>query len=411
MKPAPNKHLMKIAVVTETYPPEVNGVARTVQKMVQGLLARGHRVDLFRPRQKGPALVRNGKLTQHLVAGMHVPFYPEVQIGVPAYRTLVKSWRRNRPDMVHIITEGPLGLAALLAARKLDIPMLSDYRTNYQQYAKHYRVSFVHGFAESYMRRFHNRTNGTLCPTHEMRDYLASRGFQNLSVVGRGVDVAAFSPMHRSAELRKSWNLGRDGRAVLYVGRIAPEKNIDLAIEAFKAMQQVDPKLKMVLVGDGPSRKILEETHPDLIFAGMKRGEELSEYYASGDIFLFPSVTETFGNVILEAVASKLALVSFDYAAAKEKLEDGVSAALAPLGRNDIFIEKACELARDRGLVQDLRREGFAVSKQCSWEYIIRQIEDLYLEHRKPRIQKPTLVPARNAAEAERDPIARIVNS
>ena len=168
---------------------------------------------------------------------------------------------------------------------------------------------------------------------------------------------------------------------MIYVGRIAAEKNIDLAITAFRAMQQVDSKLKMVLVGDGPQRARIEAANPDLIFAGMRRGQELAEYYASGDIFLFPSTTETFGNVITEAMASKLALVSYDYAAAREKLKDGESAALAPFDDRAAFIQKACELAGDRALVNEYRARAFAISRQCSWERLIRQMEDIYLSH------------------------------
>ncbi len=405
MKRNQQKRNLRIAVVTETYPPEVNGVARTVQRMVQGLLARGHRIDLFRPRQQGPALIRNGDLTQHLFPGLRMPFYPEVQIGMPALPSLLETWRENRPDLVHIITEGPLGMAALLAARQLDLPTLSDYRTNYQQYARHYRVGFIHRLAEGYMRTFHNLTNGTLCPTHEIKTYLAGRGFENLNVIGRGVDTASFSPMRRSIELRKSWGLHREGRAVLYVGRIAPEKNIDLAITAFRSMQTIDSKLRMVVVGDGPGRGRLQKNNPDLIFAGMKRGRDLSEFYASGDIFLFPSATETFGNVILEAMASKLAVVAFDYAAAREKLVDGVSAALAPPGRPDVFIEKANEMARDRSLTTEFRGRAFAISRQCSWERIIRELETLYREFAPQGLrvleqQNPAAQPGETAVRA-----------
>lgn len=404
MKRDKKKSPLRIAVVTETYPPEVNGVARTVQRSVQGILARGHRVDLFRPRQEGPALVRNGNLTQHLLAGLRMPFYPEVQIGMPAYPSLLASWKQDRPEIVHIITEGPLGLAALLAARKLKIPVLSDYRTNFQQYARHYSVGFVHSIADGYMRGFHNRTQQTLCPTHQIRDDLLARGYKNLSVIGRGVDTSAFSPVRRSAELRRNWGIGRDGRAVLYVGRIAAEKNIALAIDAFRSMQEIDPKLKMILVGDGPQRQRLEAGNPDLIFVGMKRGPELADYYASGDIFLFPSVTETFGNVILEAMASKLALVSYDYAAAREKLEDGVSAALAPMEDRAAYIRKACDLAADRGLVNEYRSKAFAVSRQCSWDLVIREIEDLYYRFREPRRLTQRLAP-----EQSRDEFAQAV--
>ena len=154
------------------------------------------------------------------------------------------------------------------------------------------------------MRNFHNRTDTTLVPTQELRDTLAQDGYQNLQVVARGVDTTLFHPDKRSAELRQQWGVADDELAIIYVGRISPEKNLPLVLLTFKAMQVCNSKLKLVLVGDGPVRAELQRQNPEYIFAGMRTGEDLAAHYASGDIFLFPSMTETYGNVTVEAMAS-----------------------------------------------------------------------------------------------------------
>ena len=302
---------LRIVMVSETYPPEVNGVARTIAIVVEGLRARGHELQLVRPRQ-GPAdrALDEPGFGEMLRPGMQIPRYSQLRMGLPSKRALLQAWQRARPDIVHVATEGPLGWSALAAARALGIPVATDFHTNFHAYSSHYGFGWVARAVTGYLRRFHNRADCTMVPTQEMADDLARLGFERLCVVGRGVNVATFSPRKRDAALRAQWGAGEDTPVALCVSRFAPEKNLPLVLEAYRAMRAARPDTRLVLVGDGPMTGGLQRSGLGMVIAGRLVNGALSAHYASGDIFLFPSTTETFGNVTMEAMASGLAVVA-----------------------------------------------------------------------------------------------------
>ncbi|MGA8005928.1 MAG: glycosyltransferase family 1 protein, partial [Burkholderiales bacterium] len=323
---APRGGSLRIAMVTETYPPEVNGVARTIGLMVEGLRSRGHAIQLVRPRQhRGEPRANESGFEELLRPGIPVPRYTQLKMGAPGARVLASAWRRWRPDLVHIATEGPLGWSALTAARKLKLPVVTDFHTNFHAYSKHYGISWLRRPIEGYLRHFHNRADCTLVPTEELAEQLGARGFERLRVVGRGVNPQVFSPERRSAAVRAGWGAGDDTLVALCVSRFAPEKNFPLVIEAYQAMRRQRPDTTLVLVGDGPLLEQLRRARIGCVIAGRLVNGELSAHYASADVFLFPSITETFGNVTLEAMASGLGVVAYDYAAARQHLEHGRS--------------------------------------------------------------------------------------
>jgi len=363
-----------ICFVTETYPPEINGVALTLARLINGLAARGHTVSMIRPYQRGfDSVAIDSAVT--LVRGFPLPGYHGLQFGLPAGGLLRRLWAKQRPDVIYIATEGPLGWSAMCTAKRLGIAALSGFHTNYHSYSRHYRFGCLQSFVFRYLRHLHNGTRGTMVASLDLRDRLQSLGFRNLTFLGRGVDRSLFAPERRSAELRRSWGLcGRD-LAVLYVGRIAPEKNLPLAVDAYHAMYRVDNSLKFILVGDGPLRSILEKKHPNLIFCGMKIGEALAHHYASADIFLFPSETETFGNVTLEAMASGLAVVAYNYAAAKLHLAHEETGLLAPCGDSKAFIASAVRLVSETQLLYKLRTRAREYTASLSWARVIETFE------------------------------------
>jgi glycosyltransferase involved in cell wall biosynthesis len=375
MKPSGTRGALRLAVVTETYPPEINGVARTVGLMVEALLERGHEVQLIRPRQgRERAPSTDQALRERLVAGFAIPFYRHLQIGLASPSMLHKEWSQWRPDLVHVVTEGPLGWAAVSAARRLAIPICSDFHTNFHSYSRHYGFGMFAGAVARYLRALHNRADCTLVPTAQMRANLEALGFERVAVVGRGVDTQLFSPARRSERLRAAWGCRQGDAVALHVGRLAPEKNIGLFVEAALGMHAIDPKLRVVLVGDGPRGPALRTRHPDFVFAGMRSGEDLAEHYASADVFLFPSTTETFGNVTLEAMASGLAVIAYDYAAAQQYLRHGVSGLLAPQGDAGEFVQMAAQLARNRKLRSRFGQQARIAAESASWD---RAFDDL----------------------------------
>jgi glycosyltransferase involved in cell wall biosynthesis len=371
---------IRIAVVTETYPPEINGVARTVGPMVDWLLARGHAVELVRPRQRlEPARAPRPGLDETLTAGAAVP-RTQVQVGFALPGRLAAGWRAARPDLVHVVTEGPLGWAAVWAASALGIPVCSDFHTNFHSYAGHYGFGWMQGAVTAYLKWIHNRTVSTLVPTEQLRAELEQLGFERLRIAGRGVDAKLFDPARRSAELRRQWGCADDELVAISVGRLAPEKALDLFASAVRAMQAIDPRIRVVVVGDGPERARLQRRNPDFHFAGARVGEDLGAHYASADVFLFPSTTETFGNVTLEAMASGLAVLAYDDAAARQHLVHAKSGLLAARGNSRLFVQLAGLLAQDPSMRVPLGREARYAALEVPWERKFPELEAALLD-------------------------------
>ena len=369
---------LRIAFVTETYPPEVNGVSMTVARVVDGLRARRHRVQLVRLRQNTDTWSHTDLGDEVLMRGWPIPRYPDLKMGLPQTGVLFDLWSANRPDLVHIATEGPLGWSALRAARRLGVPVSSDFRTNFHAYAQHYGISLLKRPVLAYLRYFHGRTACTMVPTESLRRELTEQGFRDLSVVARGVDTVRFNPAKRSADLRRQWGARDEDMVVLCVGRLAPEKNLSDLLSAYQAMCRRQPRAKLVLVGDGPARPALQAACPEAILAGSLTGESLPVHYASADAFLFPSLTETFGNVTPEAMASGLPVLAYDYAAAAQLIVSGDNGLLAAYGQSDDFMGQAERLAADP---QWARRMGLAArarAERLAWDAVIDQVEALF---------------------------------
>jgi glycosyltransferase involved in cell wall biosynthesis len=348
---------MRIAIVTETYPPEINGVALTVAGLAQGLSDSRHQVQVVRPRQSPSDT--EGSLTDAidtvLVRGARLPRYPGLQFGLPAARRLRALWKSERPDAIYVATEGPLGYSALRAARALGVPACTGFHTRFDDFARHYGLGLITPMVFGYLRRFHRRGAATLVPTAELRDFLDANGFGNVVLLRRAVDIELFSPQRRDESLRAQWGLKPNQLAVIYVGRIAPEKNLALAVRGFRELQKRHPDARYIWVGDGPARAALAAENPDFIFTGIQRGTDLARHFASADLFLFPSITETFGNVTLEAMASGVPTVAFDYGAAREHLTDACGRRV-PFGDENAFVGAIAELSENEAIRQAMRQ-------------------------------------------------------
>jgi glycosyltransferase involved in cell wall biosynthesis len=319
--------------------------------------------------------MRNGSFREILVTGIPIPRYTQLKMGVPSRRTLERRWEEERPDIVHIATEGPLGWSALAAARRLGIRVATDFHTNFHTYTRDYGLGWLARPVAAYLRSFHNRAACTMVPTREIAAELAAQRFERLRVVGRGVNPEVFSPARRSPELRSSWGADDGTLVALCVSRFAPEKNFPLVIEAYETMRRVRTDTKLVLVGDGPMADALKKMNVGYVIAGRKVNGELAMHYASADVFLFPSMSETFGNVTLEAMASGLGIVAYDYAAAREVLRHGETALLARFGDAAAFVSHAETLARDKTLAAALGRAARQRAESLTWERVVDDFE------------------------------------
>ncbi|WP_295541624.1 glycosyltransferase family 1 protein [uncultured Thiohalocapsa sp.] len=369
----------RIAVVTETYPPEINGVANTMRQLVGGLAERGHHVLLVRPRQAADRGVRPPR-GHFLVPGLPIPGYRGLRFGLPVYWRLRQLWLRRRPEVLYVATQGPLGHAALQAALQSSIPVITGFHTQFHQYSRHYGLGLLTQPIVNTLKSFHNRSDATLVPTTALRSQLRDAGFRNVHLFSRGVDTGLFDPVRRSHALRREWGCGADDVVALYVGRIAAEKNIGLALDTMDALTARIGNIRCVLVGDGPGRARLARSHPGYRFVGARTDEALATHYASGDLFLFPSLTETFGNVVTEAMASGLTVSAFDYAAAHEHIRHGTNGLLTPCGDETAFMDQALTAAAAPAQLRAMGRAARQTAESLSWPQVIASVEERLLD-------------------------------
>lgn len=381
---------MRYAIVTETYPPEVNGVALTVQGLENGLRARGHEVSLVRPRQDDEAATDDGRELR--VRGLGLPRYPGLKFGLPATGALLRRWGDNPPDAIYVATEGPLGWSALRAARRLGVPAATGFHTRFDEYMRNYGFPFLQGTALRWMRRFHNSAQATLVPTTELAEFLRGCGFDNVVRLARAVDPSHFDVGKRDISLRAAWGVGENALVAIYVGRIAPEKNLELAVRTFREIQKQRPDARFVWIGDGPARAKLAEDNPDFVFCGVRRGEDLARHFASGDLFLFPSHSETFGNVTLEAMASGVPTVAFDYGAAREHLRDGVHG--AAVDGDEAFIAAALRIANDEALRRAMSAAGRDAMQMLHPDQVASDFDAVLAHLARTRRQHASAAPA-----------------
>ena len=357
---------MHIEFLTDTYPPDVNGAAKTIAHLVTCLRAEGHKVTIMGPHPE----------SELKIASVRVPKYASVNLGLITQSRLRKHWQKSRPDVIYIAGEAFLGASAVKAASQLGIPTIAGYHTNYDQYAANWKMKFLAARATRYMINFHRRATATVVPSESVMNDLQELGYNNLHVLGRGVDAELFHPSKRSLDRRAEWGAEADTPVALFASRISPEKNLTLLSQAFKKMQQLNPDTRCVIVGDGPSYKRFKRENPNVICYRFKHGDELAEIYASADIMVFPSLTETFGNTVTEALASGLVVVAYDYAAAQMHIEHEVNGLLADYGNEQQFLQNCDQAMR---LVSDdsLRTAAHRSVSNLTWDTVAARLVDI----------------------------------
>lgn len=361
---------MNLLLVTDTYPPDINGVSRTLHTWTEALRKRGHRVEVVTTLAGGESEGEG----RRVCASFPIPGYPGLRIGMATTRGMMKVIQETGAEVLYVATETPLGIAAIRAARKLGLPVVSGFHTNFQTYLEKYRLPGLESVAKAALRSLHNQTARTLTPSEDTAAVLRSWGVKNVGVLGRGVDTGLFHPEKRDEALRKTWGAGSDTLVAVYVGRLAAEKNLPMTVQAFEELRASRPDFAGVFVGDGPRAKALAAEHPGYVYAGAQVGEDLARHYASADLFVFPSETETFGNVVLEAMASGLAVLAYDYAAPRLLIRDGVNGWLAPFGDSEAFLRRVRDISR-APLPESLRQKARATALEHSWGRVIEQFE------------------------------------
>jgi glycosyltransferase involved in cell wall biosynthesis len=338
--------LVRIGLVSDTYLPQVNGVTTVVRRIVALLRAQGHEVAVVAPRY--PAFAGAPGERELRIRSLPFPLYPDIRLSWPSFRRIAAFFDEFQPDLVHVHTEGALGVAGRRYALARKLPLVTSFHTNFPQYSRYYGVGFLEPAVWRWLVRFHGPAAVTLTPGDSVRAELVRRGITHAAVWGRGVDTRLFHPGRRDAGWRR-WLAGADDTTVvLHVGRLAREKNLDVMIEAWHAARgALGQRATFVAAGEGPLARDIESDLPFVRMLGFLPRQHLATLYASADVCVFPSHTETCGLVALEAMASGVAVIAADAGGFRESLRDGVTGMLVPPGDRHRYVEAIIELALD----------------------------------------------------------------
>lgn len=367
---------MRLAIFTDTYLPQVNGVARTVARISSYLRNQDVPCLIIAP-NCGPLLQSSDNL--YNFPALDLPLYPECKIALPYYPKIRKILDEFKPDLLHLVTEFSMGLCGLKYASDQNLPVVASYTTNFSRYMAYYKLGFLENITWCYLRWFHNQCHLNYCPSQTVKDELEKEGFRNIAIWGRGIDAELFSPDKKSDILKK---IAPDKSLFyLYVGRLAPEKDLDVLFDAWQIVSKGLPEAQLVITGDGPIADELKRKYGEgVIFTGYRHGEDLAAVYAAGDVFVFPSTTETFGNVVLEAMAAGLPVVAAAAGGVKNLLVDGDNGiACGPRNHNDMA-SAMLNLAKNNELRAKMssRARQFALKK--TWDVILGNLLKSYEE-------------------------------
>lgn len=369
---------MKIAIFTDTFSPQINGVTKNLDRLLNYFSAAGIEYRVFAPETE-PKIDNIHEKNVHRMKSLNFFLYPELKFSLPNYLKIKSKLLKFNPDLIHLITPFNIGLTGLYAARQNNTPIVASYHTNFDQYLDYYNINFLEKAAWKYLRWFHDQALRNYCPSEETKNELAKKDFINLDIWGRGIDAELFSPEHRDQKFIQQHNL-EEKISILYVGRIAREKNLSLLMDSFKKLNKIyKEQIELIITGDGPELKKLKNNAPEnVIFTGFKKGLELSKIYASADVFAFPSVTETYGNVVIEAMASGLPVVAVLAGGVKENLLNSYNGLAAE--NNDVaeFSSKLEELIINDRLRDSLAHNARKYALEKSWDHIFEKMHRSY---------------------------------
>lgn len=379
---------MRIVYFTDTYYPEINGVANTLSRLHQYLDKNGIEHIFFAPEYA------DEKPEKEVLRfrGFQIPFSPNSRLAVtmPFHSEIKRRVLEFKPDIIHIVTEFTMGQEGLRIAKETGIPVVMSYHTNIEQYLEYFHAKLLEKPVRAYFQKFHSNAVLNLCPSRQTYRQLAAQGYQNLDIWTRGVDTTLYSPQKRTGRWREL--LGKDKFICLYVGRLSFEKGIDYYLEAIKQINQTGAGENMVFAfaGDGPYRETLENCGIENVkLTGFVRGEMLASLYADADIFVFPSGTETFGNVLLEAMASAVPCICTDEGGVTDFAEHGRNAFVVPYRDSDKLSDAILKVEQSPLLRERLSAGALHTAAARNWDTVMDRLIQSYEEVLQPEnVQK-----------------------
>jgi glycosyltransferase involved in cell wall biosynthesis len=357
---------LRIAIFAETFLPKWDGITNTLCYLLDHLAATGHDSLMFAPKGAPGTYARTPIVG---LPGFTFPLYPDLRL-VPPLVNVRRQLEGFRPDLIHIVNPTLLGLVGLRHARELDLPVVASYHTDVPGYAERYGMPFMRAPLWAYLRWIHNQADLNLCPSLFTRDELVAHRFQRVRIWGRGVDTQRFNPEHRDSAWRHRLSGGHPGAPLLlFAGRLAPEKRVDWLRPLLDAI----PRARLAIVGDGPARPELEALFAGTptVFTGYLQGKTLSCAYAAADLFVFPSASETFGNVVTEAMASGLPIVAARAGGPVDHVRDWETGLLFEPDSVQDLIAKVWQLVSTPGVMGEFGANARAYAETQTWAAVL----------------------------------------
>ena len=365
---------MRIAYFTDTFLPQINGVSNTLEKLGDYLLDRNIEHMFFAPDYNEKIISPTNSPIARFKS-ISLPFYPECRLSLPLYANLCQIADKFKPTIIHLTTPFGIGLAGLRYARDRGIPIVSSFHTNFDVYLRYYNLEYLEEIIWGFLKWFHGFSKLNLCPSQDTLKVLESKGIENLRIWSRGIDRDKFNPNQRSLNIR--YRLKAEDKIIfLYVGRMAAEKDLDILLDSIDIVNSnYADKAQFVFVGDGPyAKSIKERSYDNVVFTGYLKDQELSAIYASSDVFIFPSSTETFGNVVLEAMASGLPVIAVNSGGVKENVFNDYNGLMCTPRDTVSFAKAIIRLIEDTQLRESLAANAREHSAMKSWSRIFDQL-------------------------------------
>ncbi|MED4453145.1 glycosyltransferase family 1 protein [Metabacillus fastidiosus] len=369
---------MKIAIFTDTFAPDVNGVARTLKRFTDYLESNGHEFIVFAPESTKESL-----FSSHIHRFTSMPFflYPECRLALPNMIQVKAKLQQFKPDLIHVATPFNIGLCGVHYAKKLNIPLVGSYHTDFDQYLSYYDLQIFSKILWKYMHWFHRSFEKIFVPSQETLEQLRKQKFKNLYIWGRGVDCNIFHPHYSTDDVAQKYNI-KEKFLLSYVGRLAPEKDIDILLQlSHKLPEAIRKNVHWLIVGDGPSKEeMMNQAPANMTFAGYLTGEDLAKIYASSDLFVFPSPTETFGNVVLEAHATGTPVIGANSGGVKNIIQQGRTGYLCEPKNIDQFSNAIITLLTNPTLQLQMSNQAHKYALTQTWDSIFNGLLDEYRE-------------------------------
>ncbi|MDG4656449.1 glycosyltransferase family 1 protein [Ectobacillus antri] len=374
---------MKIAIFTDTFTPQVNGVAKTLERFTRYLAQQNIEYYVFAP--ENPAeehVMTNVKKLKSIPLAL----YPECRLAIPNPIRLKRELLQFKPDIIHVATPFNMGLCGMYYAKKLNIPLVGSYHTDFDAYLQYYKMEFFSNMLWNYLKWFHSSLQKTFVPSLETLKQLKRKGFCDLHIWSRGVDCNLYHPHYDSNIVRERYDI-KEEHIICWVGRIAPEKDIETLTHIINKLHiKRANSIHWLLVGDGPASADLKEACTENVtFTGYLKGEDLAAIYATSSLMVFPSSTETFGNVVLESLACGTPVIGADAGGVKNIITHGKNGMLCFPKQADLFINAIETLLDDYNLRQEMRQHAQEYALSQSWDSIFANL----LKHYEDAIEAP----------------------